>query len=222
MTDLGPALAGLDVADDPATWEALGFALGPGGAAWLGGVAVRPAGRSAGKGIVAARFTGLPPGAGLDGLPLAPPPADAAGAGRDPSAPHPNGARAVDHVVVATPAPGRTLRALEAAGLAVRRLRDVPSPPAAEPLRQAFLLAGPCVLEVVGPVGEEGRGPAALWGLTVVVGDLDALAARLGDRLSRPRDAVQPGRRIATLRPRAGSSVRLAFMTPRPPRRTAT
>jgi hypothetical protein len=209
---VAPALAGLDVADDPATWEALGFALEPDGAAWLGEIAVRPVGGRTGAGIVAARFAGLPSGTDLDGLPLAKP----AGAAPERLAPHPNGARAVDHVVVATPALDRTLRALEAAGLEVRRVRDVPSPPAPEPLRQAFLLAGPCVLEVAGRPGEEGAGPATLWGLTVVVDDLDALAARLGGRLSPPRDAVQPGRRIATLRRAAGSSARVAFMTPRP------
>jgi hypothetical protein len=213
---MGPALAGLDIADDPASWEALGFALGPDGAAWLGGVAVRPVGGRAGEGIVAARFDGLPPGADLDGLPLAAPPGGVAAAGRARLAAHPNGARAVDHVVVATPALGRTLRALETAGLAVRRVRDVPSPPAPEPLRQAFLLAGPCVLEVAGRPDGEADGPAAFWGVTVVVDDLDALAERLGDRVSPPRAAVQPGRRIATLRRGAGSSARVAFMTPRP------
>jgi hypothetical protein len=48
-----------------------------------------------------------------------------------------------------------------------------------------------------------------------VTSDLDALAARLGDKLGPIRDAVQPGRRIATLRREAGSSVPIAFMTPR-------
>jgi hypothetical protein len=48
----------------------------------------------------------------------------------------------------------------------------------------------------------------------VVVDDLDALGALLGAHLGRPRAAVQAGRRIATLRESAGSSVALAFMTP--------
>jgi hypothetical protein len=38
-----------------------------------------------------------------------------------------------------------------------------------------------------------------------------ALAAHLGE----PRNAVQPGRRIATLRSSAGISPGVAFMTPR-------
>ena len=43
--------------------------------------------------------------------------------------------------------------------------------------------------------------------------DLDALATRLGDDLGAPRDAVQPGRRIATVRESAGLGLPLAFMT---------
>jgi hypothetical protein len=50
------------------------------------------------------------------------------------------------------------------------------------------------------------------------VTDLDAAAARLGDGLGTPRDAVQPGRRIATARGAAGLGVPLALMTPRPDR----
>ncbi len=69
---------------------------------------------------------------------------------------------------------------------------------------------------MAGPASDpDGIGPARLWGVTAVVEDLDALAARLGDRLGAPGDAVQPGRRIATLRREAGLGVPLAFMTPR-------
>ena len=50
----------------------------------------------------------------------------------------------------------------------------------------------------------------------MVVSDLDALAERLGDDLGTPRDAVQSGRRIATLRESAGLGVPVAFMTPAP------
>jgi hypothetical protein len=48
------------------------------------------------------------------------------------------------------------------------------------------------------------------------VADLDALAARLGEQLAPAKDAVQPGRRIATLRAGAGVSPAMAFMTPEP------
>ena len=76
-----------------------------------------------------------------------------------------------------------------------------------------ILTLGPVILEVVARAGEAGEGPASLWGFTVVVEDLDALAARLGDRLGPVKDAVQPGRRIATVRREAGLGVPLAFMS---------
>jgi hypothetical protein len=43
---------------------------------------------------------------------------------------------------------------------------------------------------------------------------LERTVAFLGDRVGEIRDAVQPGRRIATLRRSAGLSVPVALMTP--------
>ena len=58
------------------------------------------------------------------------------------------------------------------------------------------------------------NGPAFFWGLAFKVADLDATAAFLGEeRSSPPRPAVQPGRRIATLRRSAGLAVPVALMT---------
>jgi hypothetical protein len=52
----------------------------------------------------------------------------------------------------------------------------------------------------------------------VTVDDLDALGALLGEHLGDAKDAVQEGRRIATLRHKElGMSVATAFMTPEPP-----
>jgi hypothetical protein len=48
----------------------------------------------------------------------------------------------------------------------------------------------------------------------VIVSDLDALAERFGDLLSEIRPAVQPGRRIAPLRSKAGLGPAVAFMDP--------
>ena len=65
-------------------------------------------------------------------------------------------------------------------------------------------------------VARDTDGPARLWGLAFGVEDLDRTAQALGDLLGRPRDAVQPGRRIATLRPEAGLGPAIAFMGPGP------
>jgi hypothetical protein len=113
----------------------------------------------------------------------------------------------IDHVVLMTPDLRATLDELEATGLTVRRVRDAGD----SGLRQAFLIAGGVLLEVVGDV----EGPARLWGITFVVPDVDALAAARPEALGTPRDAVQPGRRIVTAREDAGLGVPVAFMTPR-------
>ena len=125
--------------------------------------------------------------------------------------PHPNGISAIDHVVLATPDTRRTFAALEAAGFALRRVRD------AGAHRQGFFLFADALLEVVGPPEPEPEpGPAALWGVTFVCHDLDAAARCFGaGRLGAPRDAVQPGRRIAVADRAAGLGVRVALMSPR-------
>jgi hypothetical protein len=202
-------LRSLCIADEPATWTRLGFAVGDDGRCTIGGIALELAGRGAGTGIVGWTIAGLAPDAELDGLPTTaddgPAPADGE---------HPNGAVAVDHVVVTTPDVRRTFAALARAGLDLRREREAGT--AERPMRQGFYVLGGAVLEVVGPAAPSGDGSAAFWGMVLVVPDLVALAARLGADLGTPRDAVQQGRRIAPLREDAGSSVALAFMTPRP------
>lgn len=171
-----PRLAAVALADDAATWDALGFAE-----PWVGGTILE-------LGAPAAAFTlGEDP----------PPPRTDAPA-------HPNGAVAVDHVVLTTPDLQATIVRLEAGGLPCRRVRE-----AGGGRRQAFFVLADALIEAVGPAGEE----EAMWGLTVVVTDIDATARLLGDRLGRVNDAVQPGRRIATAR---GTATPLAFITPRP------
>ena len=44
--------------------------------------------------------------------------------------------------------------------------------------------------------------------------DLEAAAAHLGEHVGRIKDAVQPGRRIATVRDSAGLGLPVALMTP--------
>jgi hypothetical protein len=195
-----PRAVEIVVGDDPSRWAALGFSLA-GGTARVGEVGIRIAGGA--PGLRGLGLTGLR-GERPDGLPIL---AAAAPAASGP-AHHDNGALAVDHVVVVTDDAPRTSAALESAGLPLRRVRRPPE----SPVVQAFHLAGTLVLEVV----ESPRASApALWGLVVAVADLDAAAALLGDRLGDPRAAVQPGRRIATVRDSAGLSTALALMTPR-------
>ena len=193
-----PELDEIAVADAPERWAELGFAVVD-GVVPIGGVRIRLG--ASGRGIAGWSLRGVGEGADLDGLEAsvseAPTPAPVE---------HPNGATAVDHLVALTPDLDRTVAKLRVAGLDHRATRD-----AGGGFRQAFFVLGPCLLELGGPA----EGDVRFWGLTLVVRDLDAAAERLGDRLGPVKDAVQPGRRIATVRREAGLGVPLALMTPR-------
>jgi catechol 2,3-dioxygenase-like lactoylglutathione lyase family enzyme len=198
----------LEVGGPLEPWERLGFRIDAAGTCRVGAVTLRFPGDGP-AGVRAWTLAGAPGDGPVNGLatrrvPAASPPA--------PAPAQPNGALRLDHVVVMTPDLDRTFAALDAAGLELRRVRDAGTPE--RPLRQGFYRAGEAILEVVGDVPPPG--PARFWGLVAVVSDLDALAERLGERLGAPRDAVQPGRRIATVRESAGLGVPVAFMTPAP------
>ena len=128
---------------------------------------------------------------------------------------HPNTCVGVDHVVVLTPDLERTGAALAAAGAPFRRVREAGGED--RPLRQGFVRLGPAILEAV-QSPDAPAGPASFWGLTFVVADLDRAGFLLGPRLGPARDAVQPGRRIATVRRDAGLGLPVALMTPEPAR----
>lgn len=123
--------------------------------------------------------------------------------GGPPTPEHPNGVTDIDHVVLMATDLDATIDSLAAKGHDLRRIRE-----AGNGVRQAFFRLGPVILEVVGPMDNPG-----LWGITFTVRDIDATAAFLGDRLGAVKDAVQPGRRIATLDRSAGSTVPLAFIS---------
>ena len=206
----------LAVADSPSAWSALGFSI-DGDTCVVGEVRIRLAGSEAGKGLVGWSLRGTE-GTELDGLTTTR--SDRPAPDELPA--HPNGITAIDHVVAITPVLERTVAVLEAAGLDLRRIREEPTPAGAP--RQAFFRLGATILEVVQEPPEaieRGGGvdrPAFFWGLALIAPDLDATVAGLGDRVSEVREAVQPGRRIATLRRSAGLAVPVALMTPPPAR----
>ena len=127
---------------------------------------------------------------------------------------HPNGVIAIDHVVLLSPDLHRTVAALAAVGVAPRRERD--GELGGRQVRQIFFRFGEVIIEAVGTPGTASPGPSALWGITYVVADIDATTSFFGDRTSPVKDAVQPGRRITTLRHRElGMSVRSAMISAR-------
>jgi hypothetical protein len=200
----------LTVADAAENWSALGFAVDA-DICVLGQVRIRLAGVGAGSGLTGWSLRDAE-STELDGLATTrsdrPPPREAS--------PHANGIVGLDHVVAITPSLDRTVMAFLGAGLDLRRIREEPTPAGAP--RQAFFRLGETVLEVVQEPAEaiERAGvdrPAFFWGLALLAPDLEATVAALGDRVGEIRPAVQPGRRIATLRRSAGLAVPLALLS---------
>jgi hypothetical protein len=191
-------LAALRAPGGSEPWEQLGFTISDGSIALANG-AIRLGGDVAL--LVDAPDREV---SGIDGV--------AVGSGSVvPAVGHDNGAIELDHIVLMTDSLERTSAATEAAlGLPCRRVRDTGS------VRQAFhrfddtAAARGCIVEIV----ENARvGAPVIWGLVVVVDDLDVAVVRARGLISPPKPAVQPGRRIATVGRAAGLPLAVAFMT---------
>lgn len=199
-----PILTDIRLAADPAAWRGAGFAVGDDGCV-VGGVTLEFV--AGDGGIVDWALTGAR-AAGIDGLPTrlgADPAADGA------SGEHPNGVVGIDHIVVMTPLLERTIEAFEDAGVELRRVREGET--GMGRFRQAFFRLGRPVLEVVETEAAGEDAPARFWGITFGTSDLDAAAALLGERVGRVKKAVQPGRRIATVRSEAGLGLPVALIS---------
>ncbi len=202
----GPAIAAVDVALEPALWGGMGFSVDAGGACQVGATTLHLVGTDGAAAVLPAWTLRAPPGpAEVDGVPTR-----WTGTGPAPGGPHANTATSVDHVVVRTPDTERTFRALQDVGMLLRRERTAGT--GSRALRQGFFRHGEAIVEVIGPLQGAGDGPATLWGLTILAADLDAAVALLGERAGSVRPAVQPGRRIVTVRAEATGGLPLAFM----------
>ncbi len=116
----------------------------------------------------------------------------------------------VDHVVLMTTSLDATCGLIEThLGSPLKRVRD-----AGGGVRQGFHRLGDVIVEVV-ERPDLPAGPAHCWGFVFTVEDVDDLVSNWGDEVaSAPRPAVQPGRRISSLRKGAGLATAVAFMTP--------
>jgi hypothetical protein len=218
---MSPRVEWLDVAGDPDVWRSLGFVVTDDGLVPLHGTSlhiVAPVDEAAPSGITGWTLSGTSTrnlignligpdeAVSIDGLPTG-----VAPAATPAYAAHPVGAIGLDHVVVMTAHLERTSEAITSAtGCELKRIREV------GPMRQGFhrIGSGGLIVELV-ERPEVPDGPAVFWGLVVNVDDLDAACALIGpDRISPPKDAVQPGRRIATIRNDVGLGLPVALMTP--------
>lgn len=199
-------LDALVVGDEPDAWAAAGFAV-DGDEVAIGTVRVLCTGDGGGSDRWRLRADDDVPRS-VDGI-------ETTSTDLDPPAPvsHPNGVVAFDHVVLRSPDLDRTTEALGALGMDLRRTRDITMGDVEA--QQRFFRLGEVILELVGPTAPTGDGPCRIWGYALVSEDIDASAAHLGDMSSEPKPAVQPGRRIATVRTRElGIGPTIALMTP--------
>lgn len=187
-----PVLSAIQVAADPSAWAVAGFSL-VGQTLDVGGVVIE-FGEGEG-GIVGWTLTDAEPT-------------------RDGSTAHANGVIEIDHVVMLTPQLERTIADVERDGIELKRLREGET--GMGTYRQAFFRVGRPILEVVEARSMEPHEPARFWGITFTTADIDAAAELLGERLGRVKDAVQPGRRIATVRKEAGLGLPVALISPEP------
>ena len=87
-------------------------------------------------------------------------------------------------------------------------------------MRQVFFRLGEVILELIGQIDAAGEGDPGLLRPRHHRRRPRRAGALLGEHLGHAKDAVQEGRRIATLRHReVGMSVATAFMSPEPHRR---
>jgi hypothetical protein len=200
----------IEVADPEHAWTRAGFSVDSDAVCRIGDVRVRLVGRGRGTGIVGWSLRGLPSDGSaddLDGVPTT-----SSGAAAVAPAEHANGVTSIDHVVLLSPDLDRTVASLAAVGVDPRRERD--GELGGRPIRQIFFRLGSVIIEVVGSPGTASEGPSTLWGITYNVMDIDATSSFFGDRASPVKQAVQPGRRIATLRHHElGMSVRTAMIS---------
>lgn len=190
------ALERLVIGDDPDSWKAAGFTV-HGNELRFGKVIVELAGSNGPRGVLGWSLAGVD--ADIENIPtvdatsttsLALPPAT--------TTEHVNAVFAIDHVVVETGDIDGTVAAFGAAGMAERRSDRMMTPLGER--RQSFLWAGRVIIEIIGPVDVDESATMGIWGLALVSANLETTSHVLAENLSEPRDAIQPGRKITTLK----------------------
>ena len=203
--DIEPTIAELHVGDDPSAWERLGFCINE-NRSLIGRTEVVFSDGPKGihswvlRNSMPSQFGPIPTTFTENPVP-------------NPSIAHPNGSIGFHHVVLMVPEFDIGKTALSNAGVHVEQGRPFGSTEKAM-LRSAPKM-GDIELELIGPESEDRSRHWQLWGLVVAVSDIDATSELLGDLLGQVKPAVQPHRRIATLKKEAELGVAVAFLGPK-------
>jgi hypothetical protein len=211
----------LTVAGDPDIWRSIGLTVSADGLVPLFGTSLRivaptdaDADADAGtdtdtdtdgqRGLVGWAFSGIPDVGDVAGFPT-----EVVDVSSPVFASHELGASQLDHLVIFTGSMDDVSEAIEArTGCERKRVRDLGE------MQQGFhrIGRGGLIVEIVQHADRDRS--TEMWGLVLIVDDLDAACALLGeDRISAPKEAVQPGRRIATIRPEVGLGTAVALMS---------
>ena len=156
-----------------------------------------------GAGLISWSIDGLVASGDIDGIPT-----NSVAHGGGTESESPLGITGIDHIVINTDNLERTSDAIaRATGCELRRIREVN-----DDMRQGFHRLGSVIVEIVERTGAPAG--ASLWGVVFNVADIDRACEWLGpDVVSPPKDAVQEGRRIATVRAIAGLGAPVALMS---------
>ncbi len=206
MTTNDAQVEWLTVAGDPDVWRSIGLTVAADGLIPLFGTCLRivEPGDDGATGLVGWAFSGITDTDDVAGFP-----AVVVDRGRPTFAAHDLGAAQLDHVVIFTGDMDAVSGAVESAtGCARKRVRDLGT------MRQGFhrIGAGGLIVEIVEHADNDRA--TEMWGLVLIVDDLDAACAVLGEeRVGPANDAVQPGRRIATIRTEVGLGTAVALMS---------
>jgi hypothetical protein len=205
-----PTIDSIVIADPPETWAKAGFTVDDDGSCVVGHVKLQLVGRDGDRKRIQ---RDIPDDTDtIDGL--------ATTSSNDPMpdpVPHENGVELIDHLVILSPDVDRTITALNSCGIETSRTRKIDAEQYGFEARQTFFRLGEVILELIGADQPQGDGPAGFFGLAYTVSDIDALPALYGEHLGNIKDAVQPGRRIVTLRHKQlDMTVATAFMSPEP------
>jgi hypothetical protein len=211
MADNAARVEWLTVAGDPDVWRSIGLTVSTDGLVPLFGTSLRIVAPTehdgiadGGFGLAGWAFSGIPDVGDVAGFPT-----EVVDTGSPVFAAHALGASQLDHVVIFTGSMDDVSEAIEArTGCERKRVRDLGE------MQQGFhrIGRGGLIVEIVQHADSDRS--TEMWGLVVIVDDLDAACELLGeDRVSAPKDAVQPGRRIATIRPEVGLGTAVALMS---------
>ena len=205
--ELGARVEWLTVAGDIDVWRSLGLSISADGLVPLFGTSLRiVAPTGAPVGLTGWALSGI----ASDTTDIAGLLTETVGARAPVFADHGLGAVELDHVVVFTGNMDAVSDAVErVTGCERKRVRELGA------VRQGFhrIGRGGLIVEIVEHADSDAQ-DGRFWGLVINVSDLDAAVELLGpDRIGEPKDAVQPGRRIATVRADVGLGVPIALMS---------